>query len=155
MKTSAKSRGQMLIIALIVLVLIVVIIVLGVASLGKRQNPIVLEALWQKNDQRITEANRGDELHAYVVVRAEEEYVGSILVKVRKDIALWIDTDYEFSTFPVNLRGGQTTELELSFIPDQASSGRLRGYFVEVDFQVTGSNWVMEDSYPPRLKIVD
>jgi len=145
----------MFIVVLAVLVLVVLLIMVIVGSFGSRQNPVVSEAFWQIRDERVTDTTRGEEVQAHVLVEASEEYVGSILVKIRKDVAWWLDTDYQFSTFPVNLRGGQTTELELSFVPDQASGGRFRGYFIEVDFLVTGSKWVLEDSYPPRLKIFD
>jgi len=45
-------------------------------------------------------------------------------------------------------------EPELAFVPDGASAGRLRGYFVEISFSATHTNWVMKNSYPPRLKVL-
>jgi len=116
----------------------------------------VQEVFWQMEGQKVTTVGVGVEVEAYVVVKATEEYVGSIVVKIRKDISFWPDSDYSIKTVPVNLIGGQETKLELSFVPDQASDGglrSLRGYFVEVDFSATQTSWVMENSYPPRLKV--
>ncbi len=56
-------------------------------------------------------------------------------------------------TAPISLRGDEKTEIELAFTPDKASMGNLRGYFVEVDFLVTEAEWVMKNSYPPRLRV--
>lgn len=95
----------------------------------------------------------GQQVAAHVVVKAAEEYVGSIVLKVKKDVRLWFDSDFQMSTILINLKGGQQQEIEIQFTPDQASGGNLRGYFIEVDFKATGTSWVMESSYPPRLTI--
>jgi hypothetical protein len=113
----------------------------------------VQEVFWQVGGANVTEASLGDDIQAHAVIKANEEYVGSIVLKIRKDVAFWPDTDYSTKTVPVNLRGDQVAELELSFAPDQVSGGGLRGYFVEIDFQALHTNWVMEDSYPPRLSV--
>jgi hypothetical protein len=113
----------------------------------------VQEAFWRISGQNVTVGFVGFEVEAHVVVKAREEYVGSIVMKIRKDISYWPDSDYSTKPVLVNLRGDQVTELELRFVPDQASAGRLRGYFIEVDFSVTHTSWVMESSYPPRLKV--
>jgi hypothetical protein len=112
------------------------------------------EVFWRVMGQNVTTASVGDEVEAHVVVKAAQEYVGSIIVKVRKDVSFWTDVDYTTKTFPVSLSGDEATDLELSFVPDEASGGRLRGYFVEVDFPLTRTSWVMENSYPPRLTVV-
>lgn len=88
-----------------------------------------------------------------MVIRATEEYVGSVVVKVRKDVVLWFDSDYHVLTVPVNLTGGQEKDMEVTFIPDKSSGGRIRGYFIEIDFEATGTKLVMENSYPPKLRL--
>jgi len=158
MRMSARTRkGQAFILILLLLLGIILIFVfVSTRSARVRASPTVQEVFWRVDGQKVTTANVGVEVEAHVVVKATEEYVGSIVVKIRKDIAFWPDSDYSVKTVPVNLRGGQETELELSFAPDQASDGglrSLRGYFVEVDFSVTQTSWVMENSYPPRLKV--
>jgi hypothetical protein len=100
----------------------------------------------------VTTTSVGDEVEAHVIVKASEEYAGTIVLKIRKDVAFWFDSDYNIKTIPVNMAGGETTELSLQFTPNQVSGGNFRGYFVEVDFVLTGKNWVMESSYPPRLR---
>jgi hypothetical protein len=156
--TSKRARkGQALVLIVIVLLAIIVIFaVLSLRSARVSAAPTVQEVFWQVSGQNVTTVRVGDEVEAHVVVKATEEYVGSIVVKIRKDISFWPDSDYSIKTVPVNLRGGQETEFELTFVPDQASDGGfrgLRGYFVEVDFSATHTNWVMENSYPPRLKV--
>jgi len=147
-------KGQAFMLILLVLLgIIVIFTLLSTRSARVRSAPLVQEVFWRVNGQKVTIASVGDEVEAHVVVKATEEHVGSIVIKIRKDISLWPDSDYSVKTLPVTLRGGQEAELELAFVPDQASGGRLRGYFVEVDFSATHTSWVMESAYPPRLKV--
>jgi hypothetical protein len=147
-------KGQIFIIILIVLLIIVVVfVVFSSRSSQVSAAPVVQEVFWQVYGRNVTAAHIGDEVEAHAIVKATAEYVGSILVKIRKDIAYWSDSDYSVKTVPVNLNGSQATELVLDFVPDQASEGRLRGYFVEIDFQATHTSWTMENSYPPRLMV--
>ncbi len=96
----------------------------------------------------------GDEVEFHAVIKASEQYTGSIVTKVKKDIAYWFDNDYAVKTYPINLAANQVTELKMTFSPDEASQGRMRGYFLQIDFSGAGTNWVMADSYPPRLQVV-
>jgi len=154
MVNGRRRRGQGIILILIILfVIVVVFVVLSSRSAQVKSAPVVLEAFWKVGVENVTAARIGDKVEAHLIVEAPEEYVGSIVVKIRKDISLWSDSDYSVKTVPVDLKGGQPTELELEFVADQASEGRLRGYFVEVDFTVKNANWVMENSYPPRLRV--
>ncbi len=149
-----NRKGQGLILVIVVLLLIVVIFALiAMHSARVRSSPAVQEAFWRLAGQNVTEAFVGLEVEAHVVVEAREEYVGSIVMKIRKDVSFWVDSDYSTKTVPVNLRRDEVIELELPFIPDQPSASRLRGYFVEIDFSVTHTSWAMENSYPPRLKV--
>lgn len=156
MQHSRANRAQgLILVAIIIIGVAVVLIAFSVFSNRSRPSPVVVEAYWQIDDQRVSTASLGAEVHAHVIVRAAGEYYGSIEVKVRKDISLWSDSDYQTSTIPVNLAAGNEEDLTVAFTPDQASGGRLRGYFLEVKFRVTGASWAMENSYPPRLKVTD
>lgn len=146
-------RGQVFIIIIaIVLAMIIMFALLPAWSARQRSTPVVQQVFWQVNNQNVTSAYVNQEVEAHVIIKATEEYVGSIAVKVRKDVSFWFDSDYTVKTFPVNLGGDQVSELKLTFALDQASQGSLRGYFLEVDFLAKNTNWVMENSYPPRLK---
>lgn len=136
-----------------IVAIIIAFVLLSARVSRVRHSPTVQEAFWTVNGQRVTTASLGAEVTAHVTIRATEEYVGSIVVKVRKDLSFWPDSNYHIATLPVNLVGGQEREIRLTYVPDQASGGGLRGYFIEVDFEVTGTDWVMESSYPPRLKV--
>lgn len=157
MKKRNSSKGQILII--IIIVIIGIILIVGLSSLlsNRRRNaPVVQGAFWEIGDQAVTTARVGQEVQAHIEIKANEEYVGSIVVKIKKDISLWTDSDYHVQTFPVNIRGGDTEDLTVSFMPDQASGGGfrgLKGYFIEVDFQASGTTWTMENTYPPRLTV--
>jgi len=146
------AKGQVLV--LILLALIGLVLIFGLISIflaRTRAAPQVSEAFWTRRDQPVTVVTLGDEVEAHVMVQAREEYVGAIVVKIRKDVRLWFDSDYAISTVPVNLKGGDQKELMVEFTPDEASAGSLRGYFIEVEFKVTRTRWTMENSYPPRL----
>jgi hypothetical protein len=147
-------RGQIFIIIIIILLgMIVLFALLPAWSSRQRSTPVVQQVFWQVSSQNVTTAFVNQEVEVHVAIKAAEEYVGSVTLKVRKDVAVWFDSDYTVKTFPVNLGGDQVVELKLPFVPDQASAGGLRGYFMEVDFLSKNTKWVMEDSYPPRLKV--
>lgn len=149
-------RGFGFLLLFIVLLAVVVVFAFMVNESSRVQaSPAVQQAFWRVNSHNSTTANVSEEVEAQVIVRAKEDYSGSIVLKVRKDVSFWSDSDYATKTFPIDLKSGQTTELELTFTPDQASTGRLRGYFMEVDFLVTHTNWAMANSYPPRLTVVE
>ena len=154
MKTRRTVKGQAIILILLILLGLVVIFALfSATSVHVRASPTVQEAVWMVNGSTVTSARVGDKVETRIVVQAVEEYVGSVVVKIRKDRAWWPDSDYQVSTVPVSLRGGEETSIELAFVPDQASRGSLRGYFIEVQFRATGTKWVMERPYPPRLRV--
>jgi len=156
MRKRQTSTGQGL--TLILLVLLVLVLIFGLlftVSVRVREAPIVREAFWLVDDQRVSTARLGEKVEAHVVIKATEEYSGPIMVRIRKDIALWPDSDYHISTIPVSLKGGEEKEIEITFTPDEASGGSLRGYFIEIEFRVARTTWVMENSYPPRLKVID
>ncbi len=154
LQCSRGNRAQALILIVIIVIgVAIVLVALSVFSGRQRASPLVVQAFWQIDDQQVSATTSGTEVHAHVIVRATEEYVGSIVMKVRKDISLSPDSDYQTATFPVNLAAGEQEDFDLNFRPDEASSSGLRGYFLELNFKVTGTSWIMENSYPPRLRV--
>jgi len=148
------NKGQTLLLIVILLAgIIVASAVLSTRLARVRYAPTVQDAFWEVDGQRVTTARVGAEVKAQVMIKATEGYVGSVVVKIRKDVALWLDSDYHVLTVSVNLVGGQEKEIDLVFVPDKPSGGGLRGYFIEIDFKATKTKWVMENSYPPRLKV--
>jgi len=150
-------KGQVFVLILLVLIGIILFFALLPTFFYRVRGeaPVVQEVFWRVNGQRVTVASVGVEVEAHVVIRVSQDYVGSITIKIRKDISFWFDSDYSIKTEPINLMSGQEIHLVLRFTPDQASRGglfSLRGYFVEVDFSATHTKWVMESSYPPRLR---
>jgi len=142
-----------------IVVVLLLIVILGAFALlfawpvNVRYRPMVEEVFWDVDGEKVTTASVGVSVKAHVRIRATDEYVGLVILKIRKDIAFWFDSDYQTLSVPINLAGGEEKEFEIAFIPDKPTSGSLRGYFIEVDFKVTNTNWVMENSYPPRLKV--
>ena len=157
MERRRASKGQIL--AIILLLILGFIIISGLISIFSGRNgsaPVVKEAYWQIDGQRVSTSSLGQEVEAHVVVQATEQYVGSIVVKIRKDARLWFDSDFKVDTIPVDLAGGDEKSMELSFTPDETSHGTvtgLRGYFIEVEFRATRTTYTMENSYPPRLTV--
>ena len=153
MERRPKS-GQILLIIAVILLVIVAFTLLAAQFVATRPSPIVDEASWRVDGLKVSSVLVRSGVEARVVVKAVGEYEGSIVVKVRKDIALWFDRDYAISTTPVSLVDGQKVEIKLYFIPDEASGGSLRGYFIEVEFSATKTTWTMENAYPPRLTVL-
>ena len=157
MKAHRGVQGQILVVIVLILIFAFVVIALLSPNFGGRKPaPVVLEAFWRVDGHRITSASVGDSVEAVVSIQASEQYVGSVVVKVRKDVSWWFDKDYAVATVPVDLRGGVERELALEFVPDEASVGRvgsLKGYFVEVEFSAVGASWSMDSAYPPRLEV--
>ena len=151
------SKGQILVLILLVIFgLIVVSGLIYIFSGRDRGAPIVKEVYWLVDGERVSTSSLGEEVEAHLVIEAVEQYSGSIVVNVRKDVRLWFDSDFAVATVPVNLPGCDEKTLEIAFTPDEASHGAvtgLRGYFIEVEFKATGTKWEMEDSYPPRLTV--
>jgi len=157
LKAHRGVQGQILVVIVLILIFAFVVIALLSPNFGGRKPaPAVLEAFWRVDGHRITSASVGDRVEAVVSIQASEQYVGSVVVKVRKDVSWWFDKDYAVATVPVDLRGGAERELALEFVPDEASVGRvgsLKGYFIEVEFSAVGASWSMDSAYPPRLEV--
>lgn len=156
MNRNSTVKGQILII--ILLLILGILLLFGLVSrfsIRLRATPIVQEAYWTASDQDISILKLGEDVEATIKIEATEHYVGSIVVKIKKDIRFWLDSDYHITTIPLDLGGGEERTLKIGFSPDEATRGSLRGYFVEIEFQSTRTMWTMENSYPPRLKIVE
>jgi len=141
---------------LIIIIIVAMIVVFALISFRSRQlgsTPSVQDSYWVVSARKSTVASVGQEVEAHVIIEAEEEYIDSVVIKIRKDISYLPDADYATKTIPVDVKGGQSTDLEITFTPDQASAGNLRGYFIEVGYSVLHANWVMDSAYPPRLTV--
>jgi hypothetical protein len=91
MERSRSSRGQ--IIAFILLLILGFIVISGLIAIFSGRNgsaPVVKEAYWLVNGDKASASSLGQEVEAHVVVQATEQYVGSIVVKIRKDARLWV-----------------------------------------------------------------
>lgn len=149
-----SNKGLAFVLGLIVLLAAVGFLAFESTRLTEhRLSPTVQDVYWSVAGRKVTVASVGEEVEAHIILQTQEEYAGSLTVKIRKDISFWPDSDFSTKTVTVQLKGGQTSELELTFIPDRVSGRILRGYLVEVDFSVTRAKWVMENSYPPRLNV--
>ena len=153
-KFRRDRRGIGLVLIIIIIVAIVVVFALvAIRFTHVGSTPTVQEAYWVVAGKRSTVASVGQEVEAHVIIEAKEEYIDSVVVKIRKDISILPDTDYTTKTIPVDVKGGQSKDLEVTFTPDQTSTGNLRGYFVEFDYPALHTNWVMNNAYPPRLTV--
>jgi hypothetical protein len=153
-----QAKGQIIIfIILLILGLIIISGLISFFSGRNRHGPTIKEAYWLVDGQETSTGNIGEEVKAHIVIETAEQYEGSIVVRIRKDVRLWPDVDFAVSTIPVIIAGGHQETVNIAFTPDEATHGwliGLRGYFLEVEFKATGTTWTMENSYPPRLTIV-
>lgn len=154
MRSRAKTGQVFIVIVIIILVIVALFVLLPIFEAGRGSGPVVQQVFWQTNGQNVTRVYLGEEVGLRAVVTTAEEYTGSVVIKVRKDVAFWFDSDYVLKTFPLDLPGGKAAELNLTFSPDEASRGGNRGYFIEIDFTATGTDWVMDNSFPPRLEVL-
>lgn len=144
----------MIIILLLILGILLLFGLFSRFSIRLRATPIVQEAYWIVRDQNVSLSKLGEDVEAIIKIETTEHYSGSVVVKIKKDIRFWFDSDYHITTIPIDLGGGEERTMRIDFTPDEATGGSLRGYFVEIEFQSTKTTWTMENSYPPRLKIV-
>ena len=111
----------------------------------------VVDAYWIVNGIRTYTCTLGDEVEAHVIIRAVGGSVsGTITLKVRKDISLAPDVDFAARDFVFSLNEGEFQELVLKFTPNEVSSSKLRGYFIELEGL---ASWTMPNTYPPRLTV--
>jgi len=111
----------------------------------------LVNAYWTVGGRAVTTCEVGDEVTAHIIVKANNAAVdGTIKVKIRKDLSLLPDRDVKIETFVVSLNKGESREYVLKFIPDEATGGSLRGYFIEIEGDLS---WTMPNAYPPRLTV--
>jgi len=79
----------------------------------------------------------GDDVHVYVVVKAEGGYVnGQLHVEVRKDIQYWFDEKYVDLYKQISLNGGEVKKIYMGSFKavDVTGENLFREYFVKVYF---------------------
>jgi hypothetical protein len=148
--------------------------------ISRPNKPVIKEAYWEVDGNRVTEAPKDKEVTVHVILRTAnissfeyDKVEGNITVVLKKDVAWWWDSIAGKSYAQVSdkiLKPGQTIDLTLTFTPDEATSLTLRGYYIEVIFSGEylywdnklsdipvqwddGSRGTMKNSYPPRLKV--
>ncbi|MEM2799300.1 MAG: LEA type 2 family protein [Candidatus Bathyarchaeia archaeon] len=111
----------------------------------------LVEAYWTVGGLRVTSCKVGDEVVAHIILKANNAPIeGTIKVKIRKDIVLWLDEDVKVASFIISLRKDEEREYTLAFTPIEPSGISLRGYFIEVEGDLS---WTMPNTYPPRLTV--
>jgi len=150
------------IIPLIVIAIILMLVVFAIAGfyfVARRYmlRPVVTEAYWASGwlrQRHVYVAYVDEQVVACVVLAAREATEGDVTLRVRMDIKYWLDKDYATKMFHVRLSKGESVTLEVDFRPSQPSTGRLRGYYMQVDFESWVGKWTMPNSYPPRLTVL-
>lgn len=111
----------------------------------------LIDVYWTVDDVIVTSCELGEYVKAHITVRAVDGAVDdSIKVKIRKDMEGWLDKDFKFVDFDVSLNKGESKVYTISFNPDEPSGGNLRGYFIEIEGDLS---WTMPNTYPPRLTV--
>jgi len=105
-----------------------------------------INAYWSSTQVRL-----GSTVNAIVEVERVEAR-GRLDVVIMKDIPLLPDKEVYRKTVAV---GGiiQNARYYVHFTPDEASSWKLRGYYIVIE--INGVQvWVQPDGYPPRLRVI-
>jgi hypothetical protein len=111
----------------------------------------VEEVYWTVSGVIISSCEVDDVVQAHIKLGALNAALDDdIVIKVRKDLALSLDTDVLTQNHHIFLERDQDTEIVISFSPTEASSILLRGYFIEIEGD---TQWTMSDEYPPRLTV--
>ena len=111
----------------------------------------LVNVYWTRNGTTVSSCTVGDEIVGHVTVIANGGPVeGTVTVRIRKDIAGGLDTDFKILAFNVSLTTSQSAEYLVTFVPDSPTGGSLRGYFIEIEGSLS---WTMPSSYPPRLTV--
>ena len=94
----------------------------------------------------------GQSVNVIVELSSSYQQTVNVEVVIKKDIALGFDeVAYRYATM-VSFPGRKM--ISFAWIPPEPSSGRLRGYHIEV--LVDGDKiYSMPSSYPPRLKVIE
>ncbi len=96
-------------------------------------------------------------IHLCSTVKATVTVKGSISgkmeIQIKKDIPLWPDKVVYSKSFYVNIPVGDHKTFTIHFHPSEASSWKLRGYYIVVKLN-NQEIWSQEGSYPPRLKVL-
>ncbi len=114
----------------------------------------VIQVYWEANGRAVSQALLNNIITLHVAIQVERaNFQGYISIVIKKDRVFALDTVYVKKDFLVNIPKNSIREFITRFKPDEPSSNKLRGYFVEV---YVGSNkiYIMPDTYPPRLYVV-
>ncbi len=105
---------------------------------------------FEEDGKPVEEVDLSSKVVAWARLRCTKGYVkGQAEIQVKKEIALGTDIVYRRNTRVYELRQGDSMDLSLEFMPDQASGTGIDGYFVKLIFD--GQEAQMESQYPPRL----
>lgn len=109
----------------------------------------VTEAWWSVNGEKVREVTVGDVVIVHVEITAiNGEASGSVILSVKNDLTLALDTEREKQTFSVSLEQGETRVVEGVFTSSGILGSNQKGFFATIEGDTT---WTMEDKYPPRL----
>jgi len=111
----------------------------------------LVNAYWTVGGKTVTSCEVGEEVTAHIIIKANKATVnGAIKVKILKDSPLLPDREVKVKTFIVSLNKDESRDFTLKFIPDEATGENLRGYFIEIEGDLS---WIMPSTYPPRLRV--
>ncbi len=145
-------KGQISLLALLLIIFLLFMIVSSIYSKQHSYATITIEEIvWINSDGiKINTARSNQLVQVKITISSLSKYDGYISFKVRKDTRFLPDKNIAYLKQFYSLEKGQKISITLSFV---AEKGFLtRGYFVEIDWR--NGKYVMENSYPPRLRVI-
>lgn len=155
MNLKLGRRGVVPII-LILVAIFVLVVLFGLFVSGRffLPRPAVTDVYWTVGGERVYTTQINTRVKAHVFLATATEFSGEIIIKIKRDLRFWPDSELTRQTFSVSMASDSVREFTLEFHPDSVSQGQLRGYYVELDFPFGYGRWTMENTYPPRLSVL-
>jgi hypothetical protein len=137
---------------IVILILACGLVILGWNNL--QSSPLsVFSVHWETEDSEATLVPQGETATLVLLLRAQENVIGHLEINIKKDVQYYKDEVVYTTSIPLNVDAGQNQSFEINFTPQEASEGRLEGYFAELVLDGE-SIYTMPSSYPPRLKVL-
>jgi len=150
------NRRGVVPIILILISIFVLVVLFGLFISGRffLPRPAVTDVYWTAEGERVYTVQVNAKVKAHVFLATGTEFSGEIVIKIKRDLRFWPDSELTRQTFSVSMAPDSVREFTMEFYPDRTSQGQVRGYYVEVDFPFGHGRWTMENTYPPRLNVL-
>ncbi len=113
----------------------------------------VLNVKWISGDKQIYSASEGQKITAVITITSkEDDFYGLIQVYVYKDLFFYPDEILNGRLYKLNIGMNEVKIIYFTFKLPEDFESNLEGFYIVIKEPHLEFKWVMEDSYPPRLR---